>query len=177
MRIKYYLRGLGTGILVTTIIITISNSIRNNEMKMQQITGQTPTGMYQTQAPSSDAASGETSGSTGSTQPSETSGSSEEPDVSVQPTTRQTQEPTTESAGIPAATQPESSEITVSFNSVSSSEAASRLLQDAGLIEDWREFNTFLIDNGYDRKISSGTFTFKGTETFEEIMAIITRGR
>ena len=182
MRIKYYLRGLGTGILVTTIIITISNSIRDNEEKMKQITGQPSTGA-QTMS-WSDKESKSAQGSTEASHPEETLGQNESRDN----TGSQTQ---TSVASNPAATtklsaepilgrvptQSATSEIMISFNSISSSESASRLLQDAGIVDDWREFNTFLINNGYDRRISDGTFTFMGNETYEEIAAIITNGR
>ena len=189
MKIKYYLRGLGTGIIVTAIILTISNSIRNNEERMKQISGQMPsTAQYQTDAgrvretekaqvqpsdkanqetatenseqPSTQASSTQPSTQVSSTQPSSVSEGKSEPAV------EKTSESST-SAG----------EITISFRSVNSSETAAQLLEDAGLVDNWREFNTFLMNNGYDRKISNGTFTFNGKESFEELAKIITNGR
>lgn len=184
MRIKYYLRGLGTGILVTTIIITISNSIRDNEEKMKQITGQPSTGAYYQTMSWSDKESKSAQGSTEAAHLKETLGQDESRDN----TGSQTQAPATskpaaatapsaESTSAHVPTQSATSEIMISFNSISSSESASRLLEDAGIVDDWRDFNTFLINNGYDRKISNGTFTFMGNETYEEIAAIIINGR
>lgn len=184
MRIKYYLRGLGTGILVTTIIITISNSIRDNEEKMKQITGQPSTGAYYQTKSLSDEESKSAQESTDASHVRETSS----PGESAGSTGAQTQAtaaskpaattaPSAEPTSPRVPTQSVTSEIVISFNSVSSSESASKLLEDAGIVDDWREFNTFLVNNGYDRKISNGTFTFMGNETYEEIAELIINGR
>ncbi len=194
MKIKYYLRGLGTGIIVTAIILTISNSIRNNEERMKQISGQMPsTAQYQTDAG--------TVRETEKAQVQPSDKANQEPATrnSEQPSTQATSEhpsstqPSTQAASTQAASVSEgksepavektsesstsASEITISFRSVNSSETAAQLLEDAGLVANWREFNTFLMNNGYDRKISNGTFTFNGKESFEELAKIITNGR
>ncbi|MGN0408520.1 MAG: hypothetical protein ACI4EJ_09675 [Bacteroides sp.] len=199
MKIKYYLRGLGTGIIVTAIILTISNSIRNNEERMKQISGQMPsTAQYQTDAGTvretekaqiqpSDKASQEHA--TGNSEQPSTQATSEHPS-STQPSTQPASEQaaSTQAASVsegksePAVektseSSTSASEITISFRSVNSSETAAQLLEDAGLVDNWREFNTFLMNNGYDRRISNGTFTFNGKESFEELAKIITNGR
>ena len=190
MKIKYYLRGLGTGIIVTAIILTISNSIRNNEERMKQISGQMPsTAQYQTDAgtvretekaqiqPSDKANQEHATGNSehpSSTQPSTQPASEQAASTQAASVSEGKSEPAVEKT---SESSTSASEITISFRSVNSSETAAQLLEDAGLVDNWREFNTFLMNNGYDRKISNGTFTFNGKESFEELAKIITNGR
>ena len=67
--------------------------------------------------------------------------------------------------------------ITVSFETIQSSEAAAQLLEKAGIVDNWRNFNSYLVNNGYDRKVSGGTFSFSGNESYKEIAGIITKSR
>lgn len=188
MRIKYYLRGLGTGIIVTFIILTVSNGIKaDTEQNQTQQNPSEPTTSWlealhsagaETQPFSTDIQS------EANTEEASTSYSEEETQTQAHQQTQEAQE--TQDAAkstAPEDIQPvtdthrDTQEITISFRSVNSSESASQLLEDAGLVSNWREFNAFLMNNGYDRKISSGTFTFSGGESFEELAQIITGGR
>lgn len=71
----------------------------------------------------------------------------------------------------PAATG-ESVSITVSAGSGSETLAASLLR--AGLIDDSKAFNTYMVDNGYSTKIRVGTFSIPVGSTYEEICKIVT---
>ena len=49
----------------------------------------------------------------------------------------------------------------------------SRRLQEAGLVEDAREFDAYLVDNGYSKSIRTGTYEIPLGATWEEIADII----
>ena len=48
---------------------------------------------------------------------------------------------------------------------------------EAGLVEDASDFDRYLVDNGYSRRISTGTYEIPLDSTQEEIAKIITRSR
>lgn len=56
-----------------------------------------------------------------------------------------------------------------------SSDRVSRRLEELGLVEDAEEFDKFLCKNGYDNRISVGTYEITKGSTWEEIAKIITR--
>lgn len=202
MKMKYYMRGLGVGIVLATIILTISNNVCTADLKAQVVQlsqdatkesledivkgTQKETGNINV-LPLDTETGSETSSQTQTAQtqtaqqtaPSQTSEEPTKP-VETKPLTEPDSAPYSSYAVISTASVPtrptvsQTKEISISFQNVSSSESAAQLLAEAGLIEDWRDFNTFLIDNGYDRKISNGTFIFSGGESYEELAQIIT---
>lgn len=170
MNFKYYLRGLGTGIVVTLIIVTISNSLRGSRTVSENaaqpssvqstsaieaiLNNQRTTQAYE-DATSADAASADA--------------------ASADVTSADTSSAETVSDNVQQGQQKRN--ITVSFETIQSSEAAAQLLEKAGIVDNWRNFNSYLVNNGYDRKVSGGTFSFSGNESYEEIAGIITKSR
>lgn len=67
----------------------------------------------------------------------------------------------------------------VSFviHSGQSSYGVSKALVEAGLVEDALDFDQYLEDNGYSKRISTGTYEIPLDATEEEIARIITRSR
>lgn len=55
-----------------------------------------------------------------------------------------------------------------------SSETISSLLENAGLVDSASKFNSFLVQNGYDKKLETGSFDISGGMTYEEIAKILT---
>lgn len=170
MNFKYYLRGLGTGIVVTLIIVTISNSLRGSRTVSENaaqpssvqstsaieaiLNNQRTTQAYE-DATSADAASADV--------------------TSADTSSAETVSAETVSDNVQQGQQKRN--ITVSFETIQSSEAAAQLLEKAGIVDNWRNFNSYLVNNGYDRKVSGGTFSFSGNESYEEIAGIITNSR
>lgn len=175
MNFKYYLRGLGTGIVVTLIIVTISNSLRGSKTASEnaaQPSSVQPTSAIEAilnnqrttqaygDAASADAASADAASA----------------DVtSADVISADTSSAETVSDNIQQGQQERN--ITVSFETIQSSEAAAQLLEKAGIVDNWRNFNSYLVNNGYDRKVSGGTFSFSGNESYKEIAGIITKSR
>lgn len=180
MNFKYYLRGLGTGIVVTLIIVTISNSLRGSKTASEnaaQPSSVQPTSAIEAilnnqrttqaygDAASADAASADA-----------TSADATSADVtSADVISADTSSAETVSDNVQQGQQERN--ITVSFETIQSSEAAAQLLEKAGIVDNWRNFNSYLVNNGYDRKVSGGTFSFSGNESYKEIAGIITKSR
>lgn len=188
MNFKYYLRGLGTGIIVTLIIVTISNALRGSRQASEA--SAQPSSVQQTsaieailnnqkttQADSTAEADGDTE--------SETAEMGADGTGDTQRKTTGGNDSVTDDAGTSGSNtaqvtdngQGDGHSITVSFESVRSSESAAQLLEKAGLVDNWRNFNSYLVNNGYDRKVLGGTFSFSGDESYEEIARIITKSR
>lgn len=161
------------GILITTIILTIANNIRTSDLKKQvsstleQEQNETVADVFTM------AASQKNASSQATTQENESIHETKQEYESIRGTT---QEGESQKETLPAWFETKAGDgISVSFATARSSEDAAMLLENAGVIDNWREFNKFLIDNGYDRRLSSGTFNFAGDETYDEIAARISR--
>ena len=92
----------------------------------------------------------------------------EEPAVS--PTPKPTEEPTVSPA-------PAGDVAILVISRGESSMTVSRNLQELGLVEDYRAFDRYLCDNGYDHSISTGTHEIPLGATYEEIAGIICKIR
>ena len=232
MKLKSYLRGLGLGIIVTTIVLVVTIKAANHEMTDAEIIskarelGMVETSLYAngsiteeftsenvtTGAPSQETTTGEQSGegmlsqettaskpeSTTTVKPESTTPAKPESTTTVKPQeTTKREETTTKKPESTTPAKPQettakreeattgkkeetttgSNEIVLVFENISSADKASRILYDAGIIQDVDSFNNYLSDNGYARKITEGTFTFTKGMSFEEIAKVITRSR
>lgn len=165
MNFKYYLRGLGTGIVVTLIIVTISNSLRGSKTASENAAQ--PSSVQPTSAIEAILNNQRTTQAYGDA----TSADAASADV----ISADTSSAETVSDNVQQGQQERN--ITVSFETIQSSEAAAQLLEKAGIVDNWRNFNSYLVNNGYDRKVSGGTFSFSGNESYKEIAGIITKSR
>ena len=175
MNFKYYLRGLGTGIVVTLIIVTISNSLRGSKTASENAAQ--PSSVQPTSAIEAILNNQRTTQAYGDAASADaTSADATSADVtSADVISADTSSAETVSDNIQQGQQERN--ITVSFETIQSSEAAAQLLEKAGIVDNWRNFNSYLVNNGYDRKVSGGTFSFSGNESYKEIAGIITKSR
>lgn len=170
MNFKYYLRGLGTGIVVTLIIVTISNSLRGSKTASENAAQ--PSSVQPTSAIEAILNNQRTTQAYGDAASADaTSADAASADV----ISADTSSAETVSDNVQQGQQGRN--ITVSFETIQSSEAAAQLLEKAGIVDNWRNFNSYLVNNGYDRKVSGGTFSFSGNESYKEIAGIITKSR
>lgn len=170
MNFKYYLWGLGTGIVVTLIIVTISNSLRGSKTASENAAQ--PSSVQPTSAIEAILNNQRTTQAYGDA----TSADAASADVtSADVISADTSSAETVSDNVQQGQQGRN--ITVSFETIQSSEAAAQLLEKAGIVDNWRNFNSYLVNNGYDRKVSGGTFSFSGNESYKEIAGIITKSR
>ena len=159
--LKFYLRGVATGAAVAAAVMGIAFYGQPKEGGDGSPSGQTT--VIENTEDSLEAKASEGSEATQTTEPSESSEAT------------QATEPS-ESGEATQATEPSES-VTITIVRGSSSYTAARLLAEAGMVESAKDYDAYLCRNGYDKKISVGTFVIPAGSTEEEIALIITGGR
>lgn len=205
MKLKYYLRGLGIGILVTVLLTTVASG-NHRAMTDEEIKARArELGMSESMV-LADMQGGSTSGESDKT-PEATVEPEKTPDVTATPTPTPTATPTETETPTPTPTEtetptptptptatptptptstpsptptptktPEAEDtITIVIGSGQSSGAVSKTLAEAGLVEDAKEYDKYLCANGYDKKIRAGSYEIPKGASDEEIARIITR--
>lgn len=195
MKLKYYLRGLGIGMAVTALILGISFSGRQGQ-EAQTLTDE------QIRERASELGMVDSSELTlaalqNSAQPQTTMEPevTEEPKLTADPETTTEPEATAESETMtepettaepemttkPEATKepelitaPEQSQTTITIKKGSDSGSVSRVLYEAGLVENAKAFDNYLCNNGYSRSINPGIYEIAPGTSEEEIAKIIT---
>ena len=204
MKLKYYLRGLGIGMIVTALILGISFSNRQDQtsqiMTDEQIRERAAElGMVDsselTLAALQNSAKQPTEGTPEeTTQTQEQNNIEAEPETTVPAETQATAEPeTTQEPEATAEPEPEKTaapettaeqEVTeapqrtqtasITIQRGDDSGSASRRLYEAGLVENAKAFDNYLCNNGYSRSINPGTYEIAPGTSEEEIAKIIT---
>lgn len=209
MKLKYYLRGLGIGILITTVILSLAGIGRKNMTDEEVVKRAKELGMVestllsdlpdQTKAEEVRPTEPETPEPETSLQPEtseqeisaepETSPGSEtsepetlEPEVSPEPeesaSTLETPVAPEETPVSPEDGNPDTpagETVTLVIGRGENSTTVSKNLKKAGIVEDAAAFDRFLCNNGYDKKIITGTYEIPYGASEEEIAKIITR--
>lgn len=200
MKLRYYLRGLGIGIVVTALIMGLSNRdarpltdaeikakaatlgmVESDSLRLADVAVMPETEPDEEPAQTPDAEPG---GEPAQTPDAETGGEpAQTPEAETDREPAQTPDAETggESVKTPEAEQPGDGEqeetISVTIESGSGSGTVCRQLEEAGLIESATSFDRYLIDNGYSKRISVGTYEIRVGATEEEIAKIITKTR
>lgn len=188
MKKKYFVRGLGIGIIFGALIMLAAyltsgkGSLSDEEvMKRAQELGMVKKSEY---VLDSEVTSEETTTEAVTTEaPVATEKAKEEATTEAPGTTeRATEEATTEAATTEKATTEAATteqtdaktKATITVSGGMSSETISSLLENAGLVDSASKFNSFLVQNGYDKKLETGSFDISGGMTYEEIARILT---
>ncbi|GAA4654704.1 hypothetical protein GCM10023142_18420 [Anaerocolumna aminovalerica] len=194
MKLKYYLRGLGVGILFSTIILSIAFKASSKE-KADKVNSNTESNTSGTEAANGDdgikdledlLAPSAAPSIAPTVTPTEkdisdketTDTSSEAPSVSP---TAPLEEETEESNPIVAdqtddlKEQNEESKdyIIVRIEEGMTSEEVASILYNYGIIEDKNDFNTYMKKNNYSRIINIGDFKIAKNATYEQITDLI----
>lgn len=180
MKRKYFVRGLGVGIVFGALIMfaaymTSGKNRMSDEdiIKRAQELGMVKQSEYVLE---SDVTSEETT----TEAPTTTEKATEEVTTEAPTTTEKatTEAPTTtEKATTEASTTEKadtSTQTTITISSGMSSEAIASALANAGLVDDESKFNSFLVANGYDMKLETGSFSLASGMSYEEIAKILT---
>ena len=168
MKLKYYLRGLGIGIIITVIIMTVSFSGRKETLTNEQIIEEAKKlGMVMQEEEKTDSLKEEEEGSkneeTDSEDQEQDVKNEEEPDV-PDDTPEQNEEDQ----------QPEEETIhTIEIVQGEVSADLCRKLLEAGLISDIDSFNQYLIDFDLDHELHVGSYQIPEGATELEIIAIL----
>ena len=189
MKLKYYLRGLGIGILVTAVIMGVTQGSRKETLSDREIreraaalgmvepgnsladleAAETPVATEIPEAIETPAATEipeaiETPAATETPEAAETPAATEAPAATPEVTARPTQKPAEEEEG---------SSYTFEIQAGDSSYQVAYRLQQAGLVADARDFDNYLCSKGYDRKLKTGSYEIPETATEEEISEIL----
>lgn len=184
MKLKYYMRGLGVGILVTALLMGIALSGRKETMTDDEIRQRAlEMGMTDESGVLSEDLRNETQEAEPEEIEGKETGTEEEkakaakPAVSVNETgamEEKSEEPDAETIQISGH---EEKTIIITINSGDGSRTVSDKLKEAGLIEDAAAYDAFLCRNGYDKKIASGNHEILQGASEEEIaIALMQRG-
>ncbi len=170
MKVKYFLRGLGVGIIVTALVLCIS--YRNTKPSESIVEQAKKLGMVFPE---------KTSQPTFSSQPTETpavSGSAikekEENEATSAPTEKATSKPTPEATKKPTE-KVEKDTITFTVRGGLLSSSVAREMKEQGVIDDNDAFDEYIEENGYGKEIRAGTYKIPKNASYEEIAKIITR--
>ncbi len=197
MKLKYYLRGLGIGVLVTAIILHFILGDGTSPMTDEQVKARAKElGMTESMT-LSQAASSNTLESL-ITESSLDEPISQSPDPITLPTAEPSDQPTSSPSAMPTASpsvspsptatpspsvspsakpsaspsaSPDSGErlISITVSNGDGSYAVAKKVMSAGLVESAAEFDEYLCNNGYDKILSTGTHKIKENSTYEEI--------
>lgn len=210
MKLKYYLRGLGIGILITTVILSLAGIGRKNMTDEEVVKRAKELGMVestllsdlpdQTKAEEVRPTEPETSLQPETSEPEagpepeepdstpETSAAPEETPMTPEETPAAPDETSVAPKETPVAPEetpvspedgnpdiPAGETVTLVIGRGESSTTVSKNLKKAGIVEDAAAFDRFLCNNGYDKKIITGTYEIPYGASEEEIAKIITR--
>lgn len=218
MELKYYLRGLGLGIIVTAIIMAAVSPASQKMTDVEVIRRAKQLGMTEEKVLSDSAAKNEDASGEADSPDENASGdeNEEQPQekekaVSAQAPAERNAQNTQAQAQVQTQTQtkpepidaepeePDASEVgedvelerqeaeetntslpvsdtpmVVTIGSGDGSYAVSKKLADVGAISSPGNFDTFLCENGYDKKIRPGTYTIPADASDEQMARIIT---
>ena len=199
MTLKYYLRGLGMGIVITDLILSVSHCTQRKISKEEIIKRAEALGMVMpsdedifntedgttsqdatepsteemtTENPTTEVPTTEAPTTEAPTEAPTTEASTEEPTTEEPTEEPTTEEPTTEE---PTTAEPSVVELTFTVERGMYSEAVTRILVQGGIITNEAEFNQYLSDTGYDYMIQTGVFTVNSGMSYEEIAKIISK--
>ena len=203
MKLKYYLRGLGIGILITTVILSLAGIGRKNMTDEEVVKRAKELGMVEStllsdlpdqtkaeegrptepETPEPETSlQPETSEQENSAEPETSEPETSEPEVSPEP---EESDSTPETPVAPEETPvspedgnpdtPAGETVTLIIGRGESSTTVSKNLKKAGIVEDAAAFDRFLCNNGYDKKIITGTYEIPYGASEEEIAKLITR--
>lgn len=185
MKLRYYMRGLAVGILVTTMIFVFSGrkesqmsdaQIRNRALELGMVDGSKVTlaNLQKESEPESSTESEPESiaESESSTEPEPESPAESENSTESESSTESELE---SSVGPESNTEPEMVPVTIVIQKGASSDAVSKRLAAEGLVEDAAAFDAYLCKNGYAQKIRVGTYEILPGTSQEEIARMIAK--
>ena len=195
MKLKYYLRGLAIGVILTTLILTIAKAdnkpltdaqIRQRALELGMIEGSALklTDVQEESkesAPSSEPAkdSGESvtaeSSSVAESTASAPESTSSEPAATTDTRSTAEAETSTDTQVETESTKEQVEVVTITIKGGDSSYTVSKALAAAGMVEDAVDFDNYLCNYGYSRSIRTGTYEIRSEMTYEEIAKLIAR--
>jgi hypothetical protein len=186
MKLKYYLRGIGIGVVVTAILFMISSGSENDKITDTQILQRAQELGMVTQE-DYDSVNKDLSDSKTSIDDLKSKLENADEASEEQSDTDNNKEAATETAATDTDsnnTTVQETEIagstseftTVTFNITPGmgSESVANLLQDKGIIADAKDFNNYIVDSGDSNNLQVGEYEVKTGESYDTILGKIT---
>lgn len=162
MKIKYFLRGLGTGILFTVLVLFPVYSYKMSDSKI--IEKARELGMEYSSAIEEESESSRSETESDAKESQDTEAEDNQKDTSSEKIT---------DSETSAETTVSQETVKVSITSGMNSEKVSQMLQMAGIIENAEEFNSYLITNNLGRYLRTGEFQVHSGMSYEEIAEVL----
>lgn len=203
MKLKYYLRGAGVGIIIAVLIMVIGGSNnralsdteimrRAMDLGMTKVDdGSTKVKDYQPTSAAASSAAGQSSAAQSSAASSEVTSSAATESSSIA-SSGDSNTSSSVSSGDTSSTDTTSSSVasrdvstdnsafttsgdtvTITIATGMLSDKVADMLQSAGVIEDSKDFNRYLIANKYDTQILKGNVTVKKGASYAEIAKLL----
>lgn len=176
MKLRYYLRGLGIGMIVTALLMGVATNDLRAMTDEEIIQRATELGMV---SGSKTLVVKETPTPTIEPTPLSTVEPTAEPkeEPSPSPTVTPTPSPTPTVAPTPEIKEEvkDAETVVLVIKGGESSVSVSKSLFELGLVESSSQYDSYLCKNGYDKVISVGTYEIPEDASYEEIAKIITR--
>ena len=186
MKIKYYLRGLGTGIVVTAMLMALvaggNKTMTDEEIKSRAARLGMVAADHTLRGNAQESIETQESQESIETQESQESIETQESQESME--TQESQESvenqgsqeSSESVEVPETSMTnDGGVISITIYRGNSSNVVAKYLADAGLVESASQYDAYLCRNGYDKCICVGDFEIPMGSTEEEIAKIITK--
>ncbi len=189
MKLKYYLRGLGTGILFATLVLFISYTYHNTDAQVKKRAKEL--GMIETTESASNleniTTKAENDTSSGDTKPEDNTKSEgdtttktaddETKSTTASETTKSEQNTTPQAATVTETTSTiDNIQTQFEFSIVSgmNSQQVAGILQSIGAIDSAASFDKYLVQNGYADRIKVGNFKIQAGASYADIANLIT---
>jgi len=190
VRLKYYLRGIGVGVVITTLLFVILLSFNKNDGEQkntaiedtesktvaeyengEQNKEEQPDTEANPQPPEAEPLP-ETDPQPPEALPQPETDPQPNPDMPVEPEPNPESQPEQD----PGASVLDDSSAKVRFviSGGEYSDVICRKLQEAGLIDDADAYNKFLVEEDYDNYINPGVYDIPKNATYEEIAVLLT---
>lgn len=170
MKFRYFLRGLGTGIVFAAIIFVIAYNGKGNQLSDDEIIKRAKSlGMVE----ADDQIGMLIEEQNKSTEQTSQSASQKDDKKTEQPASLEDDKDVAEATTEHKEESTEIEEFELVVNSGTSSYPVCQQLESFGLIDNAEEFDNYLIENGYANRISVGTHILRKGMTKEEIAIAI----
>ena len=165
MKLKYYMRGIGIGVIVTTIILVITFAFSGNNISDEEIINRAKKlGMVESSKTMTNSTTNSTTNTTNST-------NTTEGNQTIPGATNPMPDNNSTNSSSATNVNNDSVDFTISENDVSRT-VIERLAQQ-GLISDAAAFNKYLNDKGLDNNLQNGTFKIKRGISEEELANLL----
>ena len=192
MKKKYFFRGLGFGLIIGALVMMVgiksgsfADTKKNDPSKedavevvaSEETTESAKTTETATETTKEDAAKATTEVTTEATTEATKETTTENTTKATTEATTETTTETTTEATTETTTEEKKKGGSITIKPGMYAEAISQALYDIGMVDSVQDFYDYLVSSGNSMKLMCGTFTFKGDETYDEMITIMRDGR